>query len=100
MKKVFLNSQENICATVSFLIKETLAQVFSCEFCNKKKKFIRVFFHEHSRITGQQGKGKGFSVTPLYHFHPLHRHLDISRAITTGGSETRTGNLRFPSAGH
>ena len=49
-KKVFLenlqNSQENICATVSFLIKlqasasacnfvkkETLAPVFSCEFC-------------------------------------------------------------------
>ena len=48
MKKVFLeisqNSQENTCARVSFLIKlktsacnfikkETLAQVFSCEFC-------------------------------------------------------------------
>ena len=49
LKKVFLeisqNSQENTCARVSFLIKlqasglnfikrETLAQVFSCEFCN------------------------------------------------------------------
>ena len=46
MKKVSLeilqNSQENKCARVSFLIKlqawgvlkkETLAQVFSCEFC-------------------------------------------------------------------
>ena len=41
VKKVFLkisqNSQEKICARVSFLInfvtKETLAQVFSCEFC-------------------------------------------------------------------
>ena len=46
VKKVFLeiswNSQENTCARVSFLIKsctckfikkETLAQVFSCEFC-------------------------------------------------------------------
>ena len=40
VKKVFLeisqNSQENTCARVSFLIKfikkETLAQVFSCEF--------------------------------------------------------------------
>ena len=35
MKKVFLkisqNTQENICARVSK--KETLAQVFSCEFC-------------------------------------------------------------------
>ena len=28
------NSQENNCAEVSFLIKkETLTQVFSCEFC-------------------------------------------------------------------
>ena len=52
VKKMFLeisqNSQENICAWVSFLIKlqaparnfiksETLAQVFSCEFCNISK---------------------------------------------------------------
>ena len=43
---------------------------------------IWVFFHEHSRFTGQQGKGEGISLTPLYHFHPLHRHLDISWAIT------------------
>ena len=42
------------------------------------------FFHEHSRFTGHQKKGKGFSLTPHYHFHPLHRHLDISRAITVG----------------
>ena len=44
VKKVFLeisqNAQENTCARVSFSIKacnsiekETLAQVFSCEFC-------------------------------------------------------------------
>ena len=41
-KKVFLKvlqkSQENACVGVSFLIKwlkkETLAQVFSCEFCD------------------------------------------------------------------
>ena len=52
VKKMFLeisqNSQENICAWVSFSIKlqaparnfiksETLAQVFSCEFCNISK---------------------------------------------------------------
>ena len=64
---------------------------------------IWVFFHEHSRFTGQQGKGEGIYLTPLYHFHPLHRHLDISRAITAGssplriaGSRTWTGNLWFP----
>ena len=43
---------------------------------------IWVFFHEHSRITGLQGKGEGISLTPHYYFHPLHRHFDISRAIT------------------
>ena len=31
-----------------------------------------VFFHEHSRFTGLQGKGKAISLTPLYYFHPLH----------------------------
>ena len=41
---------------------------------------IWVFFHEHSQFTGQQGKGEGIYLTPLYHFHLLHRHLDISRA--------------------
>ena len=66
---------------------------------------IRVFFHEHSRFTGQQGKGEGIYLTPLSHFHPLRRHIDISRAITAesspmhiAGSSTRTGNLWFPSA--
>ena len=52
MKKLFLNisqnSEENTCDRVSFLInlqaacnfikKETLAQVFSCEFCKISKK--------------------------------------------------------------
>ena len=41
-----------------------------------------VFFHEHSRFTGQQGKGTGIYLTPLYHFQPVHRHLDNCWAIT------------------
>ena len=45
-------------------------------------KCILVFFHERSRFTGQQTKGAGISLTPHYHFHPLHRRLNISRAIT------------------
>ena len=63
---------------------------------------IWVFFHEYSRITGLQGKGEGISLTPHYHFHPLHRHLDISRAITAESSplhidsnRTRAKNLWF-----
>ena len=62
--------------------------------------FIWIFFHEHSLFTGQQGKGEGICLTRLYHFHPLHRHLDISWAITAdisplhiASTRTRTGNL-------
>ena len=47
------NSQENTCARVSFLIKlqsyfkkDTLTQVFSCEFCEISRK---AFFAEHLR---------------------------------------------------
>ena len=61
-----------------------------------------VFFHEHSRFMGQQGKGTGIYLTPLYHFQPVHRHLDNSWAITAESSplhiasnRTRTGNLGF-----
>ena len=49
-----------------------------------------------------RGRGRGIFY---YHFHPLHRHLDISRAITAessplhiASSRTRTGNFWFPSA--
>ena len=66
---------------------------------------IWVFFYEHSRITGLQVKGEGISLTPQYHFHPLHKHLDISQAITAessplhlASSRTWVGKLWFPSA--
>ena len=53
--KISQNSQENICPSVSFLIKlrawgpqlykkETLAQVFSYEYC---KSFKKTYFEEH-----------------------------------------------------
>ena len=52
--KISQNSQENACARVSFLTKllaslhfikkDTLAQVFSCEFCETDK---NAFFTEH-----------------------------------------------------
>ena len=35
-----------------------------------------VFFNEHSRFTRQQGKGESIYLTPLYHFHPLHKAPD------------------------
>ena len=78
-------------------------------FCNKVPSqiffSIWVFFHNHSRITGLLGKGEGISLTPHDHFHPFHRHLGISRAITAESSplhissrRTRTENLWFSSA--
>ena len=47
---------------------------------------IWAFFHEHSRFTGRQEKGEAISLSPLYHFHPLHKHWDISRAIIAQSS--------------
>ena len=45
-------------------------------------------------------KGEAISLIPLYHFYPLHRHLDISRTINTecsplhiAKSRTRTKNF-------
>ena len=41
---------------------------------------IWVFFYNHWQFTGLQGKVEGISLAPCYHLHPLHRHVDISRA--------------------
>ena len=64
---------------------------------------IWVFFHEHSWIIGLQGKGEVISLTPHYYVHSIHRHLDVSRAITAeisllciAFSRNQTGNLWFP----
>ena len=63
-----------------------------------------VFFHEHSWITGLQGKGESISLTPHYG-HSFQRRLGISWVITAESSHlhiasswTWTGNLKFPSA--
>ena len=43
--------------------------------------FYLGFFHKHSRITGLWGRREGISLTLHYHFHPLNRHSEITRAI-------------------
>ena len=65
------------------------------------------FFQKHSRLTGQQGKMEAISLTTLYHFHRLHRHLDINWTITAessplhiASSRTQTWNLWFRSLCH
>ena len=67
---------------------------------------IWVFFQKHPRFTGQQRKGEVIYLTPFYNVHPLHRNLDISRAITESSplhiasSRTQTVNFWFPSTSH
>ena len=98
-----LNFHANISILyLELIFRSTTSCKLGCFFCFFS---IWVFFHDHSRITGLQGEGEGISLTPHYHFHPLHRHLDISRAITAessplhiASSRTRTWNLWFPSA--
>ena len=58
----------------------------------KKIFFVWVFFHEHSRITRLQGKGESISLTPHHDLYPLHRHLDVSQAITDL-TEQKSSNL-------
>ena len=45
-----------------------------------------VFFHEYSRFTGQLEKRDIISLSPLYHFHLVHRHLGISQEIIAENS--------------
>ena len=109
----------NFFSSLFYLFFSTSTHAFSCIFCKVFKRIfftdhlrataffpMLVFFHEHPQFTGQQGKGEAISLTPLYHFHPLHRNLGISRVITAessplhiASSRTPIGNLLFPSAG-
>ena len=103
----FTNFERIFSQNYSFLKKQTQAAHSNVNkerissMINKNKRSIRsylsltwtlfvfsiwVFSHNHSRITGLQGKEEGISLTPHYHFHLLHRHLDISRAITAKSS--------------
>ena len=59
------------------------------------------------RTAGEVGGGGGGAIylTPSYHFHPLHRHLDISWVISAESSHLhiasnrpQTKKLWFPSA--
>ena len=68
-----LTSQSHITPTTMLRQRWNVFWVFKNVFFFS----IWVFFQEHSRFTGQQGKGEGIYLTHLYHFHSLHRHLVI-----------------------
>ena len=85
---------QNIHETISLLYKYNRL-TDSVEYGREIYFFsIWVFFHEHSRIAVLQRKGEGISLTPHHHFHPLHRHLDISWAITGENSPLYIDNRR------
>ena len=67
MKKVFLeislNSQENTCARVSFLIKLTLELVFSCEFCEISK---NTFFYRTPLVAAFVGFNELYWLCYVY----------------------------------
>ena len=60
---------------------ETFKETGYSQYIYQTKQFFfyLCFFHEHSRLTGQQEKGEGIYLTPLYRFHLIHRHLDIMK---------------------
>ena len=67
--------------------------------------FCLGFFSRTLTIHRTAGEGEAFCLTPLYHFHLLQRHLDISWAIIAessplhrASSRTQTGSLWFPNA--
>ena len=56
-------------------------------------------------LQDSRGKWGAIYLSPLYYFHPLHKHLGIRRATAAeisplhiASSRTRTRNLWFPSA--
>ena len=65
-KKVFLkisqNSQENTCARVSFFNKETLEQMFSCEFCDI---FKSIYFYRTPLVAAYESGLKPLTISTI-----------------------------------
>ena len=98
LQNIFSNENEDI-GKFSNLNQCTFQATFFFFFS------ICAFFDKHLRFTRQHGKREAISLTPLYHFHPPHKHLDIIRAIIVdssslhiASSRIRTRHLWFPRA--
>ena len=83
---------------------------FRADKCRSTVIYIYIYRFSFTNIhESQHSRGRGrafFYLLTTTSTHPLHRHLDISWAITAessplhiASSQTRTRNLRFPSAG-
>ena len=95
--------KQTFCSFISFIYLFQSLTDFSETFCSPLIYFLFIYlgllsgpFTNH-RTAGEE---EGISLTPHYHFHPLHRHLDISLSFTAessplyvGSSWNQTGNL-------
>ena len=93
--------QEYFCQVVSRFLSTIIALM--------KSRRLEWFAHvSEDRLTSLSGfsftiirnsqesrvRGEAISVTPLFHFHPLQRHLNISRAIAAESSHLHTASSR------
>ena len=105
LKSTVLNAQKHLQRSNSFTVNVLISQFLnsSCSFYFLSGfSFTKIYDSQDSR-----GRGEVFCLTPLYHFYPLCRHLNISGTATAGSSplhiassRTRTGNLWLPSTNH
>ena len=121
IKKLFLeisqNSKESTCARVSFLIKlqaeaynfikkETLAQVFSCEFCEISK---NTFFYRTPPVAASQWRRKqgipskdcfpqilfGLLLNTLSQIKPMPKLLPLDFIFNNGGEIKDVGKMKI-----
>ena len=99
--KLFIDFAKLEICWVPILLWQVSAKIGSV-FC-----LSAFLLHDHSQITGLQGKGGGISLTHHYHFHSHHRYLEISWTITAdsqplhiASNRTQPKNPSFLSACH
>ena len=54
------------------------------------------FFKNVHEPQDSKSRETAFFLTPHYHFHPLHRHLDMSQEVTAESSPLHMGSSRVP----
>ena len=77
-KSTFFYSTPPVAASVVFAVKQLSIQCYNDKCGLKPKVVMEILFF--------------ISLTPHYHFHPLYRHLDISRVISLKSGDYTANN--------
>ena len=100
LEKKLKETDKEAAVTSEFIMQNKLQYKDHSDFFFLQSFLSRPFTNHR---TAEEGRGYFFSSS--LSLHPLHRQLNISRAVTArrsplhlGSSWTRTGNLWFPSA--